>query len=155
LDAASKNDKDFLGQLIVKKGVLYVFDKSYMNYKVYQKWTNQGVYLVARVNENASYSIVKENPVDIVDLSQGVGILKDQHIKVKINGSKDFLVLLLGTYKDPESGKVLKFLIDHFDYQAMTIAMIYKNRWAIEPFFKQLKQNYQLNYFSRIANREL
>ena len=53
----------------------------------------------------------------------------------------------LVTYKDPESDKLLKFLTNHFDYQAITIALIYQNRWAIEPFFKQLKQNYQLNYF--------
>jgi hypothetical protein len=147
LGAASKNDKDFLGQLIVKKGMLYVFDKGYVNYKVYQDWTNQGVYLVTRLNENASYSVVKENPVDILDLTQGIGILKDQHIKVKLRESKEGLLLRLITYKDPESGKVLKFLTNHFDYQAMTIALIYKNRWAIEPFFKQLKQNYQLSYF--------
>ena len=147
LGAASKNDKDFLGQLIVKKGILYVFDKGYVNYKVYQDWTNQGVYLVTRLNENASYSVVKENLVDIMDLTQGIGILKDQHISVKLKGSKDLLVLRLITYKDPESGKILKFLSNHFDYQAMTIALIYKNRWAIEPFFKQLKQNYQLSYF--------
>ena len=147
LGAASKNDKDFLGQLKVKSGALYVFDKGYVNYKVYQDWTNQGVYWVTRLNENASYRVIKENPVDSFDLTQGIGILKDQHIEVKVNGSKDGLVVRLVTYKDPQSGKMLKFLTNHFDYQPMTIASIYKNRWAIEPFFKQLKQNYQLSYF--------
>lgn len=147
LGAAAKNDKDFLGQLIVKKGNLYVFDKGYVNYKVYQDWSNQGVFFVTRINNNASYLVIKENPVDAQDQVSGMGILKDQQIKVKIKGSKEGLELRLITYKDPESGKVLKFLTNHSDYQAATIALIYKNRWAIEPFFKQLKQNYQLNYF--------
>ena len=40
LGAGCINDKDFLGQLMVKKGILYVFDKGYVNYKVYQSWTN-------------------------------------------------------------------------------------------------------------------
>ena len=46
LGAASRNDKDFLGQLVIKKGTLYVFEKGYVNYKVYQDWTNQGVFLL-------------------------------------------------------------------------------------------------------------
>ena len=31
--------------------------------------------------------------------------------------------------------------------KAQTIAQLYKNRWVIEVFFKQLKQNFELKYF--------
>ena len=86
-----------------------------MNYKVYQDWTNQGVFLVTRLSENAFYSVVKENMADVLDISQGLGILQNQHIKVKLSESKDLLVLRLITYKDPESCNVLKFLTSHFD----------------------------------------
>lgn len=147
LGAAAKNDKDFLGQLIVKSGFLYVFDKGYVNYKVYQEWDKQGVFFVTRLSNNASYTVLGDNPVDFLDITAGHGILKDQYINVKVKGSKEGLKLRLVTYKDPESDKVLKFVTNHLKYQAMTIALIYKNRWAIEPFFKQLKQNYQLSYF--------
>ena len=103
--------------------------------------------MTTRLNDNASYNVVKENPVDCLDLTQGIGLLKDQHIEVKIKGSKELLLLRFITYKDPQSGKVLKFLTNHFDYQPTNIALIYRNRWAIEPFFKQLIQNYQLSCF--------
>ena len=30
---------------------------------------------------------------------------------------------------------------------ALTVALLYKNRWVIELLFKQLKQNFELKYF--------
>jgi hypothetical protein len=147
LGAAAKNDKDFLGQLPVKKGYLYVFDKGYVNYKIYSEWNNMGVYFVTRLNKNASYKVLINNPVDALDVMACEGVLKDQIIEVRLKGSKDGLQLRLVTYKDPNSAKVLRFITNQTEYKALTISLIYKNRWAIEPFFKQLKQNYQLSYF--------
>jgi len=147
LGPAAKNDKDFLGQLVVKTGYLYVFDKGYVNYTVYRDWTKQQVSFVTRLNDNASYLVLEDKIVDHFDLITGQGVIADQVIQVKVKGDKQGLKLRLITYKDPETGKVLKFLTNHFTYQANTITLIYKNRWAIEPFFKQLKQNYQLGYF--------
>lgn len=147
LGAAAKNDKDFLGQLPLKQGCLYVFDKGYVNYQVYNEWNKKGVYFVSRLNNNASYTVLSNNPVDALDVMACEGVLKDQIIQVKLKGSKEGLQLRLVTYKDPNSSKVLRFITNQMDYKALTISLIYKNRWAIEPFFKQLKQNYQLSYF--------
>jgi hypothetical protein len=147
LGAACKNDKDFLGQLVVKKRCLYVFDKGYDNYQVYKDWTDKGVFFLTRLNENASFSVLEDKPMDHMDIVTGTGIQKDQTIQLKLKGSKEGLRLRLVTYKDPVSGKLLHFLTNQTSYKATTIALIYKNRWAIEPFFKQLKQNYQLSYF--------
>ena len=101
LGAAAKNDKDFLGQLPVKKGYLYVFDKGYVNYKIYSEWNNMGVYFVTRLNKNASYKVLIDNPVDALDVMACEGVLKDQIIEVRLKGSKDGLQLRLVTYKDP------------------------------------------------------
>jgi len=73
-------------------------------------------------------------------------VLSDQYIEPKVKDSATNLKLRLITYRS-HTGHILKFLTNHFSYKDYTIALIYKNRWAIEPFFKQLKQNYQLNYF--------
>ncbi|MEB2783544.1 transposase [Algoriphagus persicinus] len=54
LTPASSNDKDFLEQLKPQRGEIYVFDKGYVNYRVYKKWTECGAFFVTRLNENAT-----------------------------------------------------------------------------------------------------
>ena len=75
LGPAAKNDKDFLGQLAVKTGYLYVFDKGYVNYTVYRNWTNQQVSFVTRLNDNASYIVLEDKIVDHFDLITGQGVI--------------------------------------------------------------------------------
>jgi IS4 transposase len=60
---------------------------------------------------------------------------------------KNGLQARLITYKDDESGKVLRFESNLFEYNALTIAQLYKYRWSIEVFFKRLKQSFQIDYF--------
>lgn len=138
---AADNDKGFLGQLAFEPNTIYVFDKGYANYKKWQEISGQKAFWVTRINKNAKYEIVTEKVYDILDYADG-GIVSDKTITFK-NGLKARLI----TYKDPESGKVLKFVSNLFDYNALTIAQLYKYRWSIEVFFKRLKQNFQLNYF--------
>jgi hypothetical protein len=147
LKAASVNDKTFLGQFSPEKGYTYVFDKGYLNYKVYQKWSEAGVYFVTRINDNASYNVIESFPIDNGGIFNSTGIIKDELIGVFVKSSNSTHILRLCTYRDPVSGKLLKFLTNHFEYKALSIAQLYKNRWTIETFFKQLKQNFQLSYF--------
>jgi hypothetical protein len=147
LGAAAKNDKNFLGQLIPIPGYLYIFDKGYVNYNVFNKWTELGVFFVTRLNENAVFNVIENIKVDIIDIANGIGILKEQIIEIHLSETKSVTKLRLITYKDPYSGKVLRFLTNQFEYKSSTIAQLYKNRWAIEVFFKQLKQNFQLTKF--------
>jgi hypothetical protein len=51
------------------------------------------------------------------------------------------------TYKDPLTGKLFRFVSNLFEFQSQTIVLLYKNRWEIEPFFKKIKQNFELGYF--------
>lgn len=144
MSEASKNDKDFLGQLKADPGTVYVFDKGYVNYSIYREWTDMGVWYVTRLNENANYEIVEHIRHDVHEYLSGGAIL-DQVILLKTKGEP--LKARLITYKDPLTGKILKFLSNLFDYQSQTIIMLYKNRWEIEPFFKKLKQNFELRWF--------
>lgn len=51
------------------------------------------------------------------------------------------------SYRDPETDKFLVFLTNRFDLPALTIAEIYRKRWAVETFFKWIKQNLSIKHF--------
>ena len=49
--------------------------------------------------------------------------------------------------RDQIKDRVLVFLTNHLELSAATIAAVYKERWAIELFFKALKQNLRVKTF--------
>ena len=51
------------------------------------------------------------------------------------------------SFCDPETSKRLVFLTNNFVLPAATIAAIYKKRWAVELFFKWIKQNLRIKHF--------
>ena len=144
MSAASKNDKDFLGQLKPLKGEIYVFDKGYVNYNYYYHWTEMSVFYVTRLNENANYEVISQKLILERDAEMD-GVLKDEIIGLKTE--KGSLKARLITFKSLTTGKTYTFVCNMFEVEATTIAKLYRNRWEIEPFFKQLKQNFELKGF--------
>ena len=53
---------------------------------------------------------------------------------------------MVHTYKEDE-GKVIAIITNQLDWDCNTIAELYKKRWAIELFFKSLKENLQIRIF--------
>ena len=51
------------------------------------------------------------------------------------------------TYLDVEKNKRFKFLTNNFTLPAPVIAQIYKSRWAVELFFKWIKQHLRIKAF--------
>ena len=140
LDEAAKNDKDYLGQLEAEPGKVYVFDKGYVNYSKWEEWSNQGVFYLTRLNENANLDVLVGQPKHVSEYAEG-GIIADQQVQL---GATQARVV---TYKDYASGNVLKFVTNLMDCQPETIAYLYKCRWSIELLFKRLKQNFELTTF--------
>ena len=142
---ASENDKDFLGQLEVVANNIYVFDKGYVNYAIWNEWTKKGAFFVTRINKNANYRVLEcklNNPIDFL----GGGVIKDEIIELKMKGGKTKSARLI-TYKDPLKGVKIRFISNMMNFKGDTIVRLYKNRWEIEVLFKQLKQNFELGYF--------
>jgi len=144
LTAAACNDKTFLGQLTPSLGTIYVFDKGYVNYQVWQEWSEQGAFYVTRLNNNAQYKILSGQLNHISQYANG-GEISDQVIE--LSSPEATLKARLIVFKDPASGKVLKFVSNMMDYKASTVIQLYKYRWGIEVLFKQIKQNFELAYF--------
>ena len=50
-------------------------------------------------------------------------------------------------FKDPDTGKTLMFLTNHFALPAATVCALYKARWQVELFFKWVKQHLRIKNF--------
>jgi hypothetical protein len=146
--AASTNEKQFLAQLELPIGTIAVFDKGFQSYQQYQQWNDAGIFYVTRLNENATFKILKIHELE--EISEH-GVIQDADIELayicKTTGKKETVVARMVNFIDPETGEKLHFLSNLPEAKALTICMLYKNRWTIEPLFRQLKQNFELTYF--------
>ena len=50
-------------------------------------------------------------------------------------------------FYDAENQRIIVFLTNNFEVDALTIAMLYKSRWQIELFFKWIKQHLRIKTF--------
>ena len=150
ITAAKVHDSKFLNDLALNPFSMVVFDRAYNHYKLFAKWTENQIWFVTRMKDNALYEVVEivsENAI-----AEGkAGVLKEEKVnlcyKLK-QKDKEFLKLLLRriTYQD-DKGRKYVFITNNMALTAQDIADIYKQRWQIELLFKKMKQNFQLHCF--------
>lgn len=130
--------------LSFEPGTVVVDDRGYNDYRLFAKWTEDEVYFVTRMKENALYKVIESRPVP-----QNRHVLKDQVIGLTGIDAWEKCPYLLRRVEvySAEKGEVLVFLTNHFGFGATTIAAIYKDRWQIELFFKAIKQNLKIKTF--------
>lgn len=105
-------------------------------------------YFVTRIKSNTVYESVKE--LDLPD-GKDENILKDEIIRLTSvstikSGMNKELLRRVSVYKEDEN-KVIEIISNNLDWEAATIADLYKRRWKIEIFFKLMKQNLQIKTF--------
>jgi IS4 transposase len=107
---------------------------------------------VTRRKDNADYHVIEQRP-----RSAHKNILCDEIIVFAAEKaqSKCPFPLRRIVAMDPDSGKTITLLTNHFDFAASTIGAIYKDRWQIELFFKALKQNLRVKTFVETSENAL
>lgn len=140
----SVHDVHFLDQIIFEAGSIYVFDRGYLDFKRLFRIEKDNAYFVIRSKKNTCFYVRKSRPVD-----KSTGLRCDQVIRLSsAKGKRDYPQGLRRiSFIDTATGKRLVFLTNNFDLPAITIAIIYKNRWQIELFFKWIKQNLRIKAF--------
>ena len=97
------------------------------------------------MKSNAVYSSLEE--FDIPDEAD-TGILKDEVIEVRYSSNKENTHKVRRiAYWNQEKQKLEVFITNNMKLDAETIIEIYRRRWVMETFFKQLKQGFPLKYF--------
>jgi len=126
------------------KGSIVALDRGYIDYRLFTRWTREGVHFVSRLKKNADIQMVEDSPVP-----KGSNVLKDQKVRLQafVAGRPDLEDLRRVTVWLEDKQEELVLLTNNFDLAASTIAAIYKERWQVELFFKLLKQQLKIKTF--------
>lgn len=130
-------------RLRFERGTVVVMDRGYIDYEWFVQLTQQGVYFVTRLKDNASFSVVETRPV-----LPGTSVRKDEviffHNQAVPDRNHFFRIVEVW---DEEKQRSFTFLTNHLGFAPTTIAAIYKDRWQVELFFKAIKQNLKIKTF--------
>jgi len=141
---ARRSDVKMAAAFPLNPGSIIVMDRGYNDYALFGKWTDEGVYFVTRLKDNAAYEVLAECPVPA-----NRHIRSDQLIQFTgEKAQKDYpSPLRRVALWDAVNEREIVLLTNLQEFGSTTIAAIYKDRWEIELFFKALKQNLKVKTF--------
>ena len=125
-------------------GSIVAMDRGYNDYALFGRWTEQRVFFVTRLKDNARYEVL-----DSAAVPANRNIVNDDLIQFTGDkAQKDCpYPLRRVTVWDTAGDREIVLLTNLLEFGATTIAAIYKDRWEIELFFKALKQNLKVKSF--------
>ncbi len=148
--AANVNDITPAKAMPIVPGASYVFDLGYYDYDWWAKLDRAQCRIVTRFKSNTPLALVEELPVPAQRPGDGA-ILSDRigHLPPRQSNNRP------NPFQDPvrevrvqlKTGKVLRILSNDLDATAQEIALLYKRRWAIELFFRWVKQTLKIRRF--------
>jgi hypothetical protein len=125
---------------------ILVFDMGYYDFSWWYNLDSMNNWFVTRAKDNMDYEIVED--FDLTD-EKDKNVLRDCNIRLKgVKAQEEYPKMLrMVRYWDEEHQRELVFITNNRSWTATTVAMIYKERWYIESFFKMIKQNLKIKSF--------
>ena len=141
---ATMNDMKAMDYLVYEHNAFYIFDRGYVDYTRLYKITVHSAFFVIRAKSNLKFYRMYSLKTD-----KSTGVLCDQIGKLKgYYVSKEYPVKLRRVkFYDKETKRTFVFLTNHFQVISDQVALLYKNRWQIELFFKWIKQHLKIKSF--------
>ena len=147
LSAGNVNDITAAKAMPIVPGATYVVDLGYYDFAWWAELDGAGCRLVTRLKRNTPLTLIEERPVPAADrniLSDRVGYLPVRQAKSRKN---PFQKPVREIRVRIDTGKVLRIVTNDLAAPASKIAELYKRRWAIELFFRWIKQTLKITHF--------
>jgi len=130
----------------LEAGDVCVADRAYTDFSFLDGLRARGVFFVVRQKKNMRLTRVKR-----LGKSSDAGIISDELVEPVLARTKKLYPVPLRrvTARVEVEGKLREmiFLTDNLDWSARTVAELYRARWSIELFFKELKQTCLIHDF--------
>lgn len=148
LDLAPRHENSRAAELCagLKAGEIVIFDKGFLDLEHLNELTHREVFWVTRAKESLDYRVVQRR----LQCPEGK-VLRDELIRLRGPKSRQLYpqnlrrVVVLVELDGQEVA--MAFLSNHLEWSAQSIADLYRCRWDIEKFFRQIKQTLQLSDF--------
>jgi len=130
----------------VKPGSIVVSDRGYFDTRLLNFWDSTKVFFVVRVKDNLIYERMEER--DLPDNAHPE-VLIDEIVILKGNGTARQYprpIRRIAVY-NARHDFTIELLTNNMKLSAGTIAGLYKARWDVEVFFRNLKQNFHIKSF--------
>jgi len=158
LTAAKDSEIDNLFKRLVP-GRVYVKDRGYACFRLFQAIVDIGSHFVCRIRDNSVYEVIEDRPLSTP--AKAAGILSDQIVRLGCDGKRDDLKQPLrviriactphrkrsggtggtgGTGRGgPEQGECLLIATNLMQTPAEVVGLIFRQRWSVEIFFRFFK----------------
>jgi hypothetical protein len=141
---ASVNDVKAMDQIPYERGSYYIFDRGYNDFERLYRINKLEAYFVLRARDNLNFDRRYSQKVD-----KQSGVKYDQIGVFAASRSRSRYPEKIRRikYYDSETEVEFVFLTNNFELTATEIAVLYKNRWQVELFFKWIKQHLKVKTF--------
>ena len=123
-----------------------VADRGYCDFSLLDYWDSRNVFFVVRHRDNLLYSQIEER---LLPETRAQNVLIDEIIELTGEQTKKKYTKPLRRIAiwNDEHGYVVQLLTNNFKLSASTIAQLYKAKWMIEIFFRNIKQLFKIKSF--------
>lgn len=138
------HDVNVLDVLEFERDAFYIMDRGYLDWARLFTIHSAKAFFVTRAKKNFAFTRQSSSPTDRI-----AGVMCDQLVYLKnMEAINDYPQKLRRIkYQDKELKKTFVFITNHLEASALEIALLYKNRWQIELFFKWIKQHLRIKVF--------
>lgn len=126
------------------KGDVVLGDRAYLDFSFLGDLNERGVFFVVRPKSDTKFKEVSRVPCEGKTILDAVVRPDGDKTKDSYEGE---LRMVTAIVKVDGVEREMTFITNNFEWSSRTIAELYRARWAIEIFFKELKQTLQLRDF--------
>ena len=157
----------------LRAGEVVVFDRAYVDFRHLHALSGRGVVWVTRLKENILFESAGQQPAGGKGAAAQAGkaagdvgrqpagkrkytrkdctVLSDERIRLTGKGTSELYpeeIRLVRAKIDVRGNETeMAFITNSLDWSPCTVCQLYRSRWSVEMFFKEIKQTLQLADF--------
>ena len=133
-------------QIKIPSGSVVVADRGYVDFNLLSQWNERKINFVVRLKDKINYISYGERPLPD---KKDSNILIDEDILLANKNTRDKYnkkFRRIAVY-DAKNNVTIELITNNLIWTASTIAELYRRRWDIEIFFKELKNHLKIKSF--------